>query len=149
MKIDKKISGKRQRGAAVIELALILPLLLLLSFITTDFGRAIYQYNVITKSVRDAVRYLSMQTPNSGIVEARNLIVYGNTQGTGVPLVAGLTAAHVPDPIWQVSGATPVINTVTITVTGYTFESMFATVFGTQFGDFTYNDISATMRAPL
>lgn len=142
----------RQRGAAIVELAMILPVLLLLSFITTEIGRAVYQYNTITKSVRDAVRYLSVQTPGTGLIEARNLVVYGNTAGTGEPLAPGLELSQVPDPTWQVVGATPVINTVTITVTGYTFQSMFASAFGVNFGNagiLGYNDISATMRAPL
>lgn len=142
----------RQRGAAMVELAMILPVLLLLSFITTEIGRAVYQYNTITKSVRDAVRYLSVQTPGTGLTEARNLVVYGNTAGAGEPLAPGLELSQVPDPTWQIVGSTPVINTVTITVTGYTFQSMFASAFGVNFGNagiLNYNDISATMRAPL
>ncbi len=139
----------RQNGAAMIELALILPLLLLLTFITTEFGRAIYQYNSIAKSVRDAVRYLSVQTPGTHVNEARNLVVYGNTAGTGAPLAPGLALSHVPTPTWQAVGSYPAINTVTVTVTGYPFQSMFASTFGVAFGNFTYHDISASMRAPL
>ena len=142
----------RQHGAALIELALILPLLLLLTFITTEFGRAMYQYNTITKSVRDGVRYLSVQTPGTQINEARNLIVYGNTTGSGAPLALGLTLANVLTPTWQAQGSNPVINTVTVTVTGYTFTPLFGNVFGIAFGDanggIPYGDISATMRAP-
>ncbi|HVL75842.1 MAG TPA: TadE family protein [Noviherbaspirillum sp.] len=137
-----------QRGAAIIEFALILPLLLLITVITTDFGRAIYQYHTLTKSVRDAARYLSAQTPGEGAAQARNLVVYGNPQGSGTPLAPGLTLAHVPTPTWQSTGTNPVINSVTIGVSGYTFRSMFASVFGVNFGNFTYNDIRATMRAP-
>lgn len=132
----------------MIELALILPLLLLLTFITTEFGRAVFQYNTIVKSVRDAVRYLSVQTPGTHITEARNLIVYGNTAGTGTPLARGLGPAHVSNPIWQTAGTNPVINTVTVRVSGYTFQPMVGNVFGIAFANFTYNDISATMRAP-
>ena len=46
-------------------------------------------------------------------------------------------------------GASPVINTVTIRITDYTFTSLFGSVFGLNFGNITYADISATMRAPL
>ena len=74
----EKIMKNKQKGAALVELALILPLLLLLTFITTEFGRAMFEYNAITKSTRDAVRYLSFQTPGTQITEARNLMVYGN-----------------------------------------------------------------------
>ena len=133
----------------MIELALILPLLLLLTLITTEFGRAVHQYNSIAKSVRDAVRYLSVQTPGTHTTEAQNLVVFGNTAGMGTPLVPGLAAAtHVPVPTWQAVGTNPVINTVTVTVTGYTFQPLFGNVFGVAFGNFTYSDITATMRAP-
>ena len=81
-----KNSRRTQHGAALIELALITPLLLLLTFITTEFGRAMYEYNAVVKSTRDAVRYLSVQTPGTHVTEARNLIVYGNIAGTGTPL---------------------------------------------------------------
>jgi len=144
----KRTKKTGQAGAALIELALILPLLLLLTFITTEFGRAVYQYNTIVKSVRDAVRYLSVQTPGTHIAEARSLIVYGNTTGAGTPLAPGLTLAHVQQPTWQSAGSTPVINTVTVTVSGYSFQSLFSSVLGIPFGSFNYNDISATMRAP-
>lgn len=138
----------RQKGTAIVEFALILPLLLLLTMITTEFGRAIYQYNTIVKSLRQATRYLSLQTPNTKITEAKNLVVFGNIAGTGPALVPGLTLAQVATPTWQTFGSAPLINTVTITVTGYTFRSMFTSVFGVAFGDKIFADISATMRAP-
>ena len=142
----------RQKGTAIVEFALILPLLLLLTMITTEFGRAIYQYNTIVKSVRNATRYLSLQTPitDTKITEAQNLVVFGNIAGTGPALVPGLTVAQVSTipPTWQEFGSAPRINTVTITVRGYTFRSMFTSVFGVTFGDKIFADISATMRSP-
>ena len=145
-----------QKGVALIELALILPLLLLLTFITTEFGRAMFEYNAITKSTRDAVRYLTFQTPGTRITEARNLIVYGNPGGTGNPLVRGLTLANVPAATcctWQLTGTNPVINTVTVRVTNYTYHSLFASVFGVAFGnangDISFSTITATMRAAI
>jgi hypothetical protein len=138
----------RQQGVAIIEFALILPLLLLLAMTVTEFGRALYQYDLLAKSVRDAARYLSVQATGTHTAEARNLVVYGNTAGTGTPLAVGLDLSHVPAPTWQTAGTGPFINTVTIKITGYTFHSMFASVFGINFGDLAYNDIAATMRSP-
>ena len=152
----KNISNHRQeRGAALIELALIMPLLLLLTFITTEFGRAMYEYNSVVKATRDAVRYLSVQTPGTHITEARNLMVYGNTAGTGTPLARGLSLTNVPAGsccTWQTMGANPIINTVTVRITSYTFHSLFPSVMGVVFadanGDIVFSDITATMRAP-
>jgi hypothetical protein len=139
----------RQSGVALVEFALVLPLLLLMTFIVIEYSRALYQYNTLTKSVRDAARFLSVQSPGAGITQAKNLVVYGNPAGTGTPLAVGLTTSQVPNPVWAFMGAGPVINTVTITITGYTFQPMFASAFGLNFGNITYADISATMRAPL
>lgn len=143
--------NKRQKGVALVEFALILPLLLLLTFITTEFGRAIWEYNTLTKSVRDSARYLSIQTPRDpvAIAKALNLTVYGNLSGTGPPLAIGLSTSNVPDPTWQTAGTNPVINTVTVQIQGYTFNSMFSSVFGLPFGSITFSNISATMRSYL
>jgi Flp pilus assembly protein TadG len=145
--------NKRQKGVALVEFALVLPFLLLLSIMTVEFGRAIWEYNTLTKSVRDAARYLSIQTPGTKVEEARNLMVYGTTSlGDGAPpptLAKGLSLSNVPTPTWQAAGNAPVINTVTVRITGYTFTPMFGNVFGTSFGTITFSDVTATMRSYL
>jgi Flp pilus assembly protein TadG len=150
-----KNSHRTQHGVALVELVLIIPMLLLLTLVTTEFGRAMYEYNAVVKSTRDAVRYLSVQTPNTHVTEARNLIVYGNTAGTGTPLARGLSLSNVPAGsccTWQSAGAGPIITTVTVRVSSYAFHSMFRSVFGVVFadanGNIVFSDITATMRAP-
>jgi len=143
----------KQCGAALVEFALILPLLLLLTFITTEYARALYQYNTLAKSVRDAARYLSVQSPSDSSENAiaRDRAIYGNPAGSGSPLAIGLTATHIPDSniVWALHGSEPVINTVSITISGYTFTPLFASVFGVNFGNLNFSPISATMRAAL
>jgi Flp pilus assembly protein TadG len=142
--------NSKQHGVALVEFALVLPVLLVLAFTVTEFGRALYQYNTLTKSVRDAARYLSMQMPGTHIAEAKNLIVFGNTAGTGTPLARGLTLANVADPTWQATptgGVPATIPTVKVGITNYTFVPMVTGVFGLNFGNVTYNNISATMKA--
>jgi Flp pilus assembly protein TadG len=140
---------KKQSGVAVIEFALVLPFMLLLTATTTEFGRAIYEYSILAKAVRDGARYLSVQTPGTHISEARNLMVYGNTAGTGTPLAINLTTSNVPDPTWQTAGTDPVINTVTVSINGYTFNSIYTTVLGLTFGAITFPGVQATMRSHL
>jgi Flp pilus assembly protein TadG len=144
--------NRKQHGVALVEFALILPFLLILSITTVELGRAIWEYNTLTKSVRDAARYLSIQTPGTKVTQARNLMVYGNLSGTGTPLAMGLTLSNVPDPgccSWQTAGSAPVINTVTVRISGYTFRPMFASAFGVSFATVTFSDIKATMRSYL
>lgn len=139
----------RQQGVELVELALILPFLLLLSMLVVEFGRALYEYNTVAKSVRDAVRYLSVQLPNTGCSQAQNLVVYGQTTAGTTPLAPGLNTGAVSCS-WQTSGTYPLINTVTVTVTGYRFRSMTASVLGLRLGDanggLTLSNIAATMR---
>lgn len=141
-----------QHGAALIELALVIPFMIMLSMIVIEFGRALYEYNSVAKSVRDAVRYLSVQTPNTLCDNAKNLVVYGSTSAGSTPLAPGLKINAVSCS-WQTTGALPLINTVTVKVTGYRFQSMVSNVFGLQLSDanggINFGNIAATMRAPL
>jgi Flp pilus assembly protein TadG len=150
---------KKQRGAALIELALIIPLLLLLTFVTTELGRAVYEYHVLVKAVRDAARYLSVQPPATHVTEARNLMIFGKPDaapGVDPPLVHNLTLDNVPAATcctWQPSDTAPTFQTVTVRISGFRFLPLVANVFGTALGDaeggINFPTISATMRAPL
>ncbi len=139
---------KNHKGVALVEFALVLPLLVMLLFLTTEFGRAYYQYDTITKAVRQSARYLSVRAQGTGIANARNIIVYGNPNGTGSPRIAGLTQSNVPDPVWSTTGSYPVMNTVTVSVTGFTFVPMAGNVFGMRLNNIVFGTIQATMRSP-
>ena len=155
-KVSNMKHKQAQAGAAIVEFALILPLLLILTFITTEFGRALYQYNILTKSVRNAARYLAIQSPGARIIESANLVVYGSLDNTGLPLALGLALNQVKAPVWQLQGINPVINTVTVKIAGcatsappcYKFVPLMNSAFGVSFGIVNYADISATMRSP-
>ena len=125
----KRMQG--QRGVAIVELALVIPFLLVMAILVAEFGRAIYQYNTLTKSVRDAARYLTMQTPGTHVAEAQNLVVYGTTVAGASPLAPGLATSMVTA-AWPATqlGTNPPINTValrrrladeTVTRGGYPF----------------------------
>ena len=90
-----------QRGIMSVEFMIVAPVLLLLMLCIAEFGHALYQYNTLTKSVRDGARYLASNSTvgNTGtviidstdITETENLVVYGNTAGNGAPKVPGLS----------------------------------------------------------
>lgn len=146
-----KTTSRRQRGVAIIECALVLPLFILLTFAVVDFGRALYQYNTLTKAVRDAARYLSMFPAGSAehVTAAQNLILYGSPTPGTEPLASGLTSANISAPVWSSSGTDPTITTVTVRVANFGFTSMFGSVLGVNFGNFTFSDITATMRSQV
>jgi Flp pilus assembly protein TadG len=138
----------RQRGVALVEFALILPFLLVMLAMTAELGRAIYHYGELAKSVREAARYLSVRAPGTGIVQARNIVVYGRPEGARSATVPGLSASNVPNPVWATKGSYPTVNTVTVTVQNYQFIPMLGNVFGTRFEILTFSPIRATMRSP-
>ncbi|KUY90119.1 MULTISPECIES: TadE/TadG family type IV pilus assembly protein [unclassified Burkholderia] len=94
------IRRSRMRGVAAVEFALVLMPMIVLATGVAEFGRAIYQYETLTKATRDAARYLSVYLPaDSGypLAAAQCLVVYGNTTcgSAGTELVPGLTTSMV------------------------------------------------------
>lgn len=99
--------GKEQRGVAMVEFAITLPLLLLLLFAIGEFGRMLFQYNTLLQANRDAVRYVSGKAWNSTLgqvelsaalqTQTKNLAVYGvPAPSTGSnAMVKGLTTNDV------------------------------------------------------
>jgi hypothetical protein len=49
----------KQRGAAMVELALVLPILTLLMFGFIEVGRALYQQNMLTKAISTGARFIA------------------------------------------------------------------------------------------
>ncbi len=152
----------RQSGVALVELALVLPLLIVLAVMVTEFGRAFLYYNTLAKSLRDAVRYLAVLDPGVATTDpakltvARHMVVYGVPQPAegARPQVPGLNLTHVPvDNIqWSWSATTPAIRTVSIRITGYRFQPLIAQAFGLRLADaegqIPFGEIAAHMRAP-
>ena len=123
------VAPRTQRGSAAVEFALMVPVFLFMLFATEEIGRALYEFNVVNKSVRDAAQYLARNCMTAGQVDlaecglengAKNLVVFGNPAGTGSPLVKGLTVDKVAV---TTPGGTP-LRYVNVAVT-YTFEPLF------------------------
>ena len=148
--------SRKQDGAAIVEFALLLPFLIIISLLATEYGRALHEYNILTKSVRDAARYLTTYAygDTTKYPTAKNLIVYGNPAGSGSPLVLGLTTSMVPNPVWQTISNAPVVRVVTVQVgtgaagsaTRFKFVPIMASVFGLNFLSIEFAPITVTMR---
>jgi Flp pilus assembly protein TadG len=54
--------ARDERGAAAVEFALVLPILVVLAFGIIDFGRLLYTYNNLTSAVREGARFAAVQT---------------------------------------------------------------------------------------
>ena len=119
--MNKSLSLHRHAGVAMVEFAIILPLMLMILFGITELGRALYQQNTLDKAVNTGARYLARMediaeidevtgncvTPlanweaSAAVVRAKELVAFGS--GTD-PLLPGLDEADVtiPPPIQRV-----------------------------------------------
>lgn len=81
----------KQKGTSTVEFAMMVPVLLMLIFMVTELGTMFYRLNTVTKSVQDAARYLSDVTVGQKITltnaQVKNLVCFGNTGGTGMPIL--------------------------------------------------------------
>ena len=147
----------RSRGVAAVELGMTMVPLLILTFGVTEYGRAIYTYNALDKSVRDAARYLSAPPSDdpTPAATAVNLAVHGNTAGTGSPLAPGLAAGNVSictpascpgTHSSQLTGAGNSLSMVTVSINGYVYNSIVTYVAP---ATLNFSNISVTMRTNL
>jgi Flp pilus assembly protein TadG len=94
-----------QRGAAIVEFIIALPLLLFLMLATAELGRALFQYNILNKAVQNGARHAAayallgstgtIAITDELITETSNVVVYGNTTGAGAAQLPGLSTADV------------------------------------------------------
>src|SRR2546423_10056189 len=86
--------ARSERGTQLVELAIVLPVLLVLFGATAEFGRFFYTYQTLSKATRVGTRYLTT-APTGGASDdkAVNLVVYGNMAGPGDPVARGLSPA--------------------------------------------------------
>ncbi len=144
-----------QSGVATVEVALVMPFIILLMLGGIDLARTVYQYNTLVTNLRDATKYLSSAVRplnynvsgtadpevtkyNTTIAEAQNLALCGSTTACSVASVTGLTLGNI-----QIS--------YPATVNGVTFVNMSVSNFSlgfisNLFGDsLALGDISYTM----
>jgi Flp pilus assembly protein TadG len=120
---------RNERGIQLAELAIVLPILLILFAATAEFGRYYYEYSTLAKAARIGTRYMvTAKVSNFERTRAKNLVVYGNTAGTGAPLIEGLTTDHVivtPRDSFGVEQFAGVPQTITVQVVGFKHQPLF------------------------
>ena len=117
--------ARDERGATVVEFALVAPLFLLIVFAAVDVGRAYYTVNQLATAVREGARFAAVQpNPVAQIAEVRQ-VVRGATPSLG--------GAPINDDRIEVvlSGASPSMS-VTVRVRNYPLR--FITPFGSVVG---------------
>lgn len=167
------ISPCRQRGVASVEFALLLVPLLVIAFGALEYGRLLYHYDTVVKSVRSAARLVAQRNPDepssytTALSEARCLAVYGVPQCTQTqePLVPGLALSNVKicdrSSVTECAGLslsdvknvatgsdTGTLNLVVVRITGYEF-SFLGLPFTGAGGSLVFQPIQSVMRQGL
>jgi hypothetical protein len=103
--VKKQLSAcSRQKGLAMVEFTILLPLLLMFFVAVAEFGILFFTHTTLTKTVENGARFLannSIDQVNRTVIDAgsetivKNLVVYGNAAGTGSVLIDGMTTADV------------------------------------------------------
>ena len=126
--LDKATSFKRDdRGLQLVELAITVPILVLLFAVAAEFGRYFQEYTTLAKGSRVAARYLATACiDGTDDAAAKNLVVYGNVAGTGSPIVNGLGVTNVT--IERAVGGVPTSGfpeTVTVKIEDFNHTPLF------------------------
>jgi Flp pilus assembly protein TadG len=88
------MKGRNRKGAAIVEFALVVPLLLLLLWGIVDIGRAFYTLNNLASAVREGARTAAVMSTDP--TTAANQTIVKNTVITAFkPIGPPLTAANV------------------------------------------------------
>ena len=124
--------GTREKGHAMLELAISAGVMVTCLVGTFQFGYTFYTYNQLVTAVGNGARYAAQRTYRSGSEDVergnaaiRNMVVYGDAQPAreAAPVVPKLTPAEV-DVRWDLAGNGTPLN-VNVAIKGYTTDAIF------------------------
>lgn len=109
---------RSERGAALVEFALVVPFLMLIMCATIDFGLAVYTLNNLTAAVREGGRFAAVMPTPGPVVDdpgVRNRVF---------SFIAGINTGLTPDQIKQlISVSAPDADgNISVSITGYPYR---------------------------
>jgi Flp pilus assembly protein TadG len=135
-----------QKGAAMVEFAIILPFLLMLTVGIIEFSNAMMSLNTLNKLTMDAARYLSLYAKQQSgytlstidltnglsiTANAQMLITCGKIGTVANPICGSSPSILVPTPVLDTTNTTVAADgTITVKV-NYTYPSIFTNIIGT------------------
>jgi Flp pilus assembly protein TadG len=130
-----RLLGRQEAGVQLAEIAIALPILLVLFAAVAEFGRFFYTDLTLGKATRAGARYLSTkQLTVDEINNAKSMVICGDPSVNSVcdnPVVTGLTPAMI-----KVTPTSGIPNTITVEIENYQFEPIF------DLGALANNDLS-------
>jgi hypothetical protein len=117
---------KKERGTQILELAIALPVMLILLAAVGEFGRFFYTYSALTNAVRAGARHACKWERNASwtVPETSNMVVYGDFSDTSHgPILPGLSTSNV---VVQANGpSVNNIDSVTVKIVNYQYTPLF------------------------
>lgn len=120
--------GGAERGAAAVEFAIVISLLVLITGGIIEFGRVFWYLDALTKATRDGARYLSTSAPLPLDISNAKILVVNTATQAGLP---GFDATNVEvrcDDLLCSTNPTATPGYVTVSINNYNvaFGSWFA-----------------------
>lgn len=117
---------KKERGTQILELAIALPVMLILLAAVGEFGRFFYTYSALDNAVRAGARHACKWERNASwtFPETSKMVVYGDYSDTSNgPILPGLTTSNV---VVQANGpSVNNIDSVTVKIVNYQYTPLF------------------------
>jgi Flp pilus assembly protein TadG len=117
---------KKERGTQILELAIALPVMLMMLGAVGEFGRFFYTYSALENAVRAGARHACKWERNASwtVPETTRMVVYGDFSDTSNgPILPGLTTSNV-----VVTANGPSVNridSVTVSIVNYQYTPLF------------------------
>lgn len=113
-----KTCRNNERGSTLVEFAIGATVFITAMFAVLEFGRALWVHNALTDAARRGARYATLNTA-ANVAQVKNVVVYGNPDGTGSPMVNDLSTTNVDV---NYSGFGLNDGTVSVSITNYQFQ---------------------------
>ena len=121
----KKSNNKNERGAALVEFAIVATVFITVMFGVLEFGRLFWTHNALRDAARRGVRLASVRKNDSaGIQAVKYAVVYGDPNAdpnTATPVVSGLTPANVAIEYQNYNGL-QLSSRATVSITNFQFQ---------------------------
>lgn len=122
--LDLQRFRRDESGLQLVEVTIVIPIFLMVFAATAEFGRYFYEYTTLAKAARVGSRYLcTAPTLAAEDTKAKNIVVYGNSAGSGSPILTGLSPSHVV--ITRQGGTSVLPETITVQIVGYKHQPIF------------------------
>ncbi|HEV7990657.1 MAG TPA: TadE/TadG family type IV pilus assembly protein [Gemmatimonadaceae bacterium] len=107
-----------ERGAALVEFALVVPFLMVIMCATIDFGLAVYTVNNLTGAVREGARFAAVMPLPPGVNDGQ---IKTRVVSAIVDVNSGLTPTQVRALVTN-TAMDPLTGDITVSITGYPYR---------------------------